>query len=155
MPPSASVPSTSIASTERNHGLRSTTLKALLRRALVMLGFPRASVSLVLTGDARIQSLNRDFLETDRPTDVLSFPLADPDDLLDRERDLYLGEIYISVETARAQAKEARRPLRLEVAHLAIHGLLHLVGHDHASAAERRRMKAAESRLLRELKPML
>lgn len=120
-----------------------------------MLGFPRASVSLVLTGDARIQSLNRDFLETDRPTDVLSFPLADPDDLLDRERDVYLGEIYISVETARAQAKEARRPLRLEVAHLAIHGLLHLVGHDHASAAERRRMRAAESRLLRELKPML
>ena len=121
----------------------------------MILGFPRASVSLVLTGDARIRTLNRDFLESDRPTDVLSFPLADPDDLTDRERDLYLGEIYISVETARTQAKEARRPLRLEVLHLAIHGLLHLLGHDHASAVERRRMRAAESRLLRELKPML
>ncbi|HEY2923886.1 MAG TPA: rRNA maturation RNase YbeY [Candidatus Eisenbacteria bacterium] len=149
------MPRTSVASTERNPGLRSTTLRPLLGRALRILGFPRATVSLVLTGDERIRSLNRDFLEVDRPTDVLSFPLAEPGDLADRDRDLYLGEIYISVETARAQAKAARRPLRREIAHLAIHGLLHLVGHDHATASERRRMRAAESRLLRELAPML
>ena len=86
---------------------------------------------------------------------MLSFPLAEPGDLADRGRDVFLGEIYISVETARAQAKAARRPFPHEVAHLAIHGLLHLIGHDHATPAERRRMKAAESRLLRELKPML
>jgi len=149
------VPPTSVASTERSHGLRSTTLKALLRRALRILGFPRASVSLVLTGDERIRILNRDFLETDHPTDVLSFPLAEPGDLLDRGRDLFLGEIYISVETARAQARAARRPYPREVAHLLIHGLLHLIGHDHARPAERRKMRAAESRLLRELGPML
>jgi len=141
--------------TARNHGLRSTTLRALLRRALRILGFPRASVSLVLTDDARIRVLNRDFLETDHPTDVLSFPLAEPGDLADRGRDLFLGEIYISVETARAQARAARRPFPREVAHLVIHGLLHLIGHDHASPAERRRMRAVESRLLRELGPML
>ena len=149
------MPPTSVASTRRNPGLRSTTLKALLRQALRILGFPRASVSLVLTGDARIRALNRDFLEIDRPTDVLSFPLAEPGDLADRGRDLYLGEIYISVETARAQAKAAGRPFRREIAHLVIHGLLHLVGLDHATAAKRRRMRAAESRLLRELGPML
>lgn len=149
------MPPTSVASTERNHGLRSTTLRALLRRALRILGFPRASVSLVLTGDERIRILNRDFLETDRPTDVLSFPLAEAGDLADRSRALYLGEIYISVETARAQARAARRPYPREVAHLLIHGLLHLIGHDHGSPAGRRRMRAAESRLLRELGPML
>jgi len=99
--------------------------------------------------------LNRDFLETDRPTDVLSFPLADPGDLEDRDRPLFLGEIYISVDTARAQARAARRPYRREVAHLAIHGLLHLLGYDHAGAAARRRMTAVESRLLREAGPML
>ncbi len=142
-------------STERNHGLGSTTLRALLTRGLCILGFPRASVSLVLTDDERIRILNRDFLETDRPTDVLSFPLADPGDLADRSRDLFLGEIYISVETARAQAKAARRPFPREVAHLLIHGLLHLIGYDHANPAERRRMRAIESRLLRELGPML
>jgi len=90
----------------------------------------------------------------DRPTDVLSFPLAEPADLEDRDRALFLGEIYISVETARAQARTARRPLEREVAHLLIHGVLHLVGHDHVGPAERRRMKALESRLLRELQPM-
>jgi len=132
-----------------------TTLKAFLRRALRILGFPRASVSLVLTSDERIRTLNRDFLETDRPTDVLSFPLADPGDLEDRGRELFLGEIYISIDTARAQARAARRPYRREVAHLAIHGLLHLLGYDHASAAARRRMTAIESRLLREAAPML
>jgi probable rRNA maturation factor len=108
-----------------------------------------------LTDDERLRILNRDFLETDRPTDVLSFPLADPGDLADPSRDLFLGEIYVSVETARAQAKAARRPFPREVAHLLIHGLLHLIGHDHANPAERRRMKAVESRLLRELGPML
>ena len=149
------MPRTSVAFSARNPGLRSTTLKALLRAALRSLGFPRASVSLVLTDDARIRILNRDFLEHDHPTDVLSFPLADPGDLEDRERELFLVEIYISVETARAQAREARRPFAREVAHLLVHGLLHLVGHDHAAPAERRRMRAAESRLLRELAPML
>lgn len=78
-----------------------------------------------------------------------------PGDLTDRTRDVFLGEIYISVETARFQAKGARRPFSREVLHLLIHGLLHLVGHDHATPAERRRMKALESRLLRELGPML
>jgi probable rRNA maturation factor len=149
------VPRTSVVSTGTSPGLRSTTLRALLRAALARLGFPRATVSLVLTDDERIRILNRDFLETDRPTDVLSFPLAEPGDLEDPARDLFLGEIYISVETARAQARTARRPLAREVAHLAIHGLLHLLGHDHAKPGERRRMRAIESRLLRTLGPML
>ena len=109
----------------------------------------------MLTDDARIRDLNRDFLEIDRPTDVLSFPLTEPGDLMHRERAIFLGEIYISVETARAQAKAARRPLPREIEQLLVHGLLHLAGHDHASPGERRRMKAAESRLLRELGPML
>jgi len=103
------VPGTSVASPARNHGLRSTTLRALLRSALRSLGFPRATVSLVITDDARIRILNRDFLEVDRPTDVLSFPLAEPADLEDRDRALFLGEIYISVETARAQARSNAR----------------------------------------------
>lgn len=149
------MPRTSVVSTGTSPGLKSTTLRALLQAALTRLGFPRASVSLVLTDDERIRILNRDFLETDRPTDVLSFPLAGPGDLEDPTRDLFLGEIYISVETARAQARTARRPLAREVAHLAIHGLLHLLGHDHAKPGERRRMRAIESRLLRTMGPML
>jgi probable rRNA maturation factor len=116
---------------------------------------PRASVSLVLTGDGMLQSLNRDYLETDRPTDVLAFPLADPENGEDSNGAVFLGEIYISIDTARGQARAARTPLHREVAHLTIHGLLHLLGHDHRTPGGRRRMGLLEARLLRKLRPQI
>lgn len=109
----------------------------------------------MLTDDAWIRTLNRDYRESDRATDVLSFPLADPAERDDPAARVFLGEIYVSLETARAQAKAARRPFAREVAHLTVHGLLHLLGHDHPSAAARRRMAALESRLLRALRPRI
>jgi probable rRNA maturation factor len=112
-------------------------------------------VSLVLTGDEGIRTLNRDYREVDRPTDVLAFPLAEPFELEDPGATVFLGEIYVSVETARAQARAARRPLAREVAHLALHGLLHLLGHDHPTAAARRRMALLEARLLRDFAPLI
>jgi len=117
-----------------------------------MLGRPRDTVSLVLTGDERIRELNRDFLEVDEPTDVLSFPFVDPQDLEAQDGAVFLGEIYISVDTARSQAGEAKRPYAREVAHLLVHGLLHLLGFDHRTRAERERMTALEERLLRGLR---
>ncbi|HET9251576.1 MAG TPA: rRNA maturation RNase YbeY [Candidatus Eisenbacteria bacterium] len=117
------------------------------------MGRPRSGLSVVLVSDEEIRVLNRDYREVDRPTDVLSFFLADPEALADPERAVFLGEIYISLETASAQARSARRALAREVAHLAVHGLLHLLGHDHPTRAERRRMAALESRLLRSLAP--
>lgn len=105
----------------------------------------------MVVSDEEIRALNRDYREVDRPTDVLSFSLAEPGALADPHGAVFLGEIYLSVETARAQAREARRPLAREVAHLAIHGLLHLLGHDHPTRAARRRMAALEARLLRSL----
>ncbi len=102
-----------------------------------------------------LRQLNRDFLEMDRPTDVLSFPLAGPDDLCVPGRAVFLGEIYVSLDTARGQARAARKPLHREVAHLVIHGLLHLLGHDHATPGERRRMSALEAWLLRGLREQI
>ena len=137
----------------KDPGLRSTTLKALVVEALRLLGRPRATLSLVLADDDLVRALNRDYRESDKPTDVLSFGLADPEALADpdRTRPVFLGEIYISVETARRQARAARRSYAREIAHLAVHGILHLLGHDHAKAAERHRMQAEERRLLRAL----
>jgi probable rRNA maturation factor len=109
-------------------------------------------VSVVLVDDETIRALNRDYRETDRPTDVLSFSLADPSALADRGAALFLGEIYVSLETARAQARSARRPYGREVAHLTIHGLLHLLGEDHPTPAARRRMAALEASLLASLR---
>ncbi|HYR68354.1 MAG TPA: rRNA maturation RNase YbeY [Candidatus Dormibacteraeota bacterium] len=128
-----------------------TILKSLVRGALERLGHPLATASIVLTDDARISALNRDYRESDQPTDVLSFPLADPESIADPSRPIFLGEIYISLETARSQARAARTAYPREVAHLVIHGLLHLLGHDHRTPAERRRMAAIEARLLRAL----
>lgn len=116
------------------------------------MGRPRATVSLVLVTDAEIRALNRDYRDVDRPTDVLSFPLAHPADRAEAGRPVFLGEIYVSVDTARAQARAARRPYARETAHLALHGLLHLLGYDHATRAGRRRMAALERTLLRALR---
>ena len=122
-----------------------------MRGALAALERPRATVSIVLTGDDEIRALNRDFRESDRVTDVLSFPFADRDALRDPAAAVFLGEIYVSLPTARSQAAIARRPFAREVAHLVVHGLLHLVGYDHHRVAARRRMVREERRILRGL----
>lgn len=106
----------------------------------------------MLTDDETVRALNRDFREVDQPTDVLSFPFADPDALRDPKAALFLGEIYISLDTARAQARAARRRFPREVAHLTIHGLLHLLGYDHHVVAERRKMATLEQDLMRKLR---
>jgi len=123
--------------------------------ALRLLGHPRATVSVVLADDRFVRELNRDYRDVDQATDVLSFALAEPGALADPESRVFLGEIYLSVETARRQARAARRPFAREVAHLTLHGLLHLLGHDHGKASERRRMQAEERRLLRALAPRI
>ena len=96
-----------------------------------------------------VRALNRDYRDSDKATDVLSFSFAAPEDLADPAARFFLGEIYLSVETARRQARAARRPYVREVAHLTLHGILHLLGHDHAKAAERQRMRGEERRLTR------
>jgi probable rRNA maturation factor len=144
-----------VASPAKEPGLRSTTLRALAVEALRLLDRPRASLSIVLADDALLRALNRDYRDTDKPTDVLSFSLAAPGDARDPEARVFLGEIYVSVETARRQARAARRPFHREVAHLTLHGILHLLGHDHAGAAERRLMRAEERRLMRRLAPRI
>jgi len=75
-----------------------------------------------------------------------------PESIADPSRPIFLGEIYISLETARFQARTARRPYGREVAHLTIHGLLHLLGEDHPTPAARRRMAALEASLLTSLR---
>lgn len=144
-----------MATPAKDPGLRSTALKALVVEALRLLGRPRATLSVVLADDRLLRDLNRDYRETDKATDVLSFAFADPAALADPAAHLFLGEIYISVETARRQARAARRPYAREVAHLAVHGLLHLLGHDHAKTGEGRRMRAEERRLLKSLSPRI
>jgi probable rRNA maturation factor len=123
-------------------------LAARLRAALRRLGRSRASLTLLLTGDAEIRELNRRFRKLDRATDVLSFHQQELAGVADPAGDgIFLGDIAISVETARRRAGGRRLPG--ELGRIALHGLCHLFGHDHQRPAAARVMRALENRLLR------
>jgi len=106
-----------------------------------------SEVYLVVTDDEVIRTLNRDFLGKDRPTDVLSFPDGD---LLPNGRTL-LGEIVVSLDTARRQAEDAGHDEVRELAELVLHGTLHLLGYDHAG--DQGEMNRLELDLREELLP--
>lgn len=109
---------------------------------------PEADLTLVITGDAKLRELNQKFRGEAAPTDVLSFPSQEKDP---ESGHRYLGDVVISLPRARAQAKAAGHPLEDELQLLAVHGVLHLLGHDHASAAEKTRMWVAQDSILQEL----
>jgi probable rRNA maturation factor len=109
---------------------------------------PDADLTIVLTGDKQIQTLDNNFLGKDAPTDVLSFPASETDPETGR---LYLGDVIISVPRAEAQSVTGGHSLESELSLLVIHGILHLLGHDHAKADEKARMWAAQSDILMRL----
>jgi len=105
-------------------------------------------LTIVLTDDAQLHELNRDYLGIDAPTDVLSFPASETDPETARR---YLGDILISIPHAAAQAETAGHALNAEVQLLAVHGTLHLLGYDHAEAEEKTEMWKAQAEILERL----
>ncbi|GIV15434.1 MAG: endoribonuclease YbeY [Armatimonadota bacterium] len=111
-----------------------------MRRAIRLLlrqeGWSKGDISIVLTDDEAIRFLNRTYRGKDEPTDVLSFSLRDASaeatrvDFCSLEEELPLGEVYISIPTALRQAQAGGRTLEEEVAFLAVHGVLHLLGYE-------------------------
>jgi rRNA maturation RNase YbeY len=119
-------------------------------RLLDRLGRADAELSLLLVSDAVMRDLNRRFRGRDRPTDVLAFSQIEGPGVAPLP---LLGDVVISVDTARRQAAERRVPLAREGERLLIHGLLHLLGYDHErSAVEARRMRRREQALARWLR---
>ncbi len=119
---------------------------ALRRRAermLRALAIPHAELSILVCDDATIHALNRAHRKRDRPTDVLAFALREGPPLASAPgvQEL-LGDVVISLDTARRQARAGHRLLWDEVTMLLAHGLLHLLGYDHRTASEERRMNA-------------
>jgi len=131
--------------TMRNSGVNGKALKKAARVLLENLQESRSSLSLSLVGDRRIKRLNRLYRGKDSPTDVLSFPLIEPNVHAGGER--LLGDVVISLETARRQAEAYDATLEQELQRLLIHGLLHVMGYDHEKKRERARMQAEERRL--------
>ncbi|PZR56067.1 MAG: rRNA maturation RNase YbeY [Candidatus Meridianibacter frigidus] len=134
--------------TVRGSGLVAHEVKATAKTLLDALGERNSTLSLSLVDDREIQELNRAHRGFDKATDVLSFPLWSPGETRSQQHpERLLGDVVISVETARRQAAAYDAPLKDEVSRLLIHGLLHVMGHDHEEAEERERMQTEERRL--------
>ena len=125
-------------------------LRAAARAALEhQAAFRPSALTIVVTDDAELHRLNREYLGHDYATDVLSFP-SEETDLETGER--YWGDIALSLPRARAQAKARGHSVIAEVRLLIVHGVLHLLGHDHALRTDKERMWAAQVDILRRLK---
>ena len=105
-------------------------------------------LTILLSDDEEVRALNHQYLGVDSSTDVLSFPAGETDPDL---AETYLGDVIISVPQARLQAKAAGHPVESEVQLLVVHGVLHLLGHDHAEAGGKARMWKAQAAVLQRL----
>jgi probable rRNA maturation factor len=105
----------------------------------------KGEVSVLLTDDASIRILNRDWRKIDKPTNVLSFPAAEQADAK------LLGDIVIAYETLAREAEDEKRDFLHHLAHLTVHGFLHLIGYDHQTDSQADEMEGLESRIMRSM----
>ncbi len=109
-------------------------------------------VNLIITGDDELERLNRQYRGKEGPTDVLSFPYLESGmEEMQQGEDFAVGDIYISLDRALTQAEEAGTKAEMEIALLAIHGLLHLAGYDHDSESGAKVMRQKEQETLSSL----
>ena len=119
----------------------------LIYRAKDIIETHNGILNVIFINDDNIQDLNKIYRQKNQPTDVLSFNyLAEDDPRIDKS-DL-IGEIYISIETAKRQAEEYKHSLQEEINKLFVHGLLHIYGYDHGTKEDYRKMSEAERRIL-------
>jgi rRNA maturation RNase YbeY len=125
-------------------------LVAMIERVLTEDGIEDgASLALVLADDTLLHELNLRHREVDAPTDVLSFPANEGEEFPTQEGEpAYLGDIVVSVESVGRQAEEVGLALGEELAHVVLHGLLHILGYDHEESDEEAVMKAREEAVL-------
>ena len=128
----------------RNSGLDIAFLRRDINLLMAAVDEADSSLSLSFVRDPEIRELNRLHRGKDVATDVLSFPL-EPD--ADAEVERLIGDVVVSLDTALRQAREYDATLQAEVRRLLIHGILHLLGHDHMEPDEREVMEAEERRL--------
>lgn len=124
--------------------------EAVIRRALTHAAKStaqrEAEVAILLTDDSAIREINRQWRDQDKPTNVLSFPAGPAG-----KDSAHLGDIVIAYETLAREAAADNKPFADHLAHLVIHGYLHLLGYDHVSDADAARMERLETALLEQL----
>ena len=115
-------------------------------------GLRAVEISIRLTSDDEVRALNEQWRGKDRPTNVLSFPMAEAAELqADDDRELMLGDVVLARGICAAEAEAKAIPVADHAAHLLVHGTLHLLGHDHQDDDSAARMEAREVRALARL----
>ena len=118
---------------------------------------PEVDVYITLTNNEEIHKINKEYRDVDRPTDVLSFPMYERDEIAglkndtDDEIEKILGDIIVSIEKVREQAEEYGHSFGRELAYLVTHGMLHLLGYDHMIEEEKAVMRKREEEILETL----
>jgi probable rRNA maturation factor len=130
---------------QAEHGVDAMVRRA-IAQAAAMASTTNGELAVLLTDDAAIRALNRDWRGKDEPTNVLSFPAKEARPRGDAPR--MLGDIVIAYQTTAREAAAEGKPLLHHLAHLAVHGYLHLVGYDHAADAEADAMEGLEAAIL-------
>ncbi|MRG86628.1 rRNA maturation RNase YbeY [Salinibacillus xinjiangensis] len=114
----------------------------------------QAEMSVTFVNNEQIQMINRNYRQKDQPTDVISFAMQDEVEgemeIIGEEGPLLLGDIIISIEKAKEQAKEYQHSFERELGFLAVHGFLHLLGYDHMEEADEKKMFAKQEEYLNE-----
>ena len=128
------------------------TIRRLVRTILRELNHPDKEIGILFVDDRQIRDLNERYLKRNRPTNVISFPMAQGE--FSEINPQLLGDVVISVETAIREAQESGLSLEEEIAFLLIHGILQLVGYDH-TGEDRQRMAAVQEVLFKRLGPIL
>jgi probable rRNA maturation factor len=126
-----------------------TTVKKAVLAAARAVSTPSAELAIVLSDDSAIQTLNRDWRGKNAPTNVLSFPAAEPGKGLPAS--LYIGDIVIAYQTVAREAVAEGKPFNHHLAHLAVHGFLHLLGYDHENDRDAQKMERLERKILERL----
>ena len=142
---------------ERFEGLEAAVTEAINKVVEAAGGPEKTQVGLLIVSDEAIQELNSDYRGVDSPTDVLSFPLLEPGqpvteaDIDHDTGEVLLGDIVISLPAAERQAEDYGHSLQRETAYLAVHGALHLLGHDHEDEQAREAMRRIEESVLKSI----
>lgn len=122
-----------------------------LRAAAESEELPPVEVSVTIVDNSAIHQMNKEYRQVDRPTDVLSFPLWEPDEewiITEEEQVVMLGDIVISLPKAKEQAEEYGHSLERELGFLAVHGFLHLLGYDHETKEDEEEMFRKQEEIL-------
>ena len=124
-------------------------VEMVLKKAIEIEKLGVVNFNVIIVDNEFIHKMNKEYRGIDRPTDVISFALEDEHDI-DYDDFRLLGDIYISIDKAREQAKEYGHSLRREICFLSVHGLLHLLGYDHMEKEDEKVMFARQEMILNE-----